>query len=441
MNVARTLEVRGVAILDVCAARLEVAAVRAAGNFFVCVVAGQPHLDVVGLARGKAQVARAQRNNAVGQLELLQQIFGFGSHALELGIGIFGRGKLHHLDLVELVLANDASRVAAGRASLFAEARRERGVPLRQIGSIEHFARMQVGKHDFSGGDKEVVAGNVIRVVFELGKLARAEHGLTLHDDRRPPFFETAGRVRIEEIVDERALKTSACAAEHRETAARELIASIEIEDVQIGAKIPMRLEIEIELARRAPATALGVFAFVFAHRSGVARNVRRSHQNVIELGVDFPALGACLGELFVDLANLLLGSFGLFLFASAHELADFLRSGIAFGLQAFLGGDSLATLLVERREQLGIPWEIAVRHCLGNGFLVIANIANIKHGLALLQVAAARGAPPSVALSPARIARGNRNISPKYSPNAHASCHEPPYLREGCTREGRKQP
>ena len=119
------------------------------------------------------------------------------------------------------VLANDASRVAAGRASLFAEARRARGVPLRQIGSIEHFARMQVGKHDFSGGDKEVVAGNVIRVVFELGKLARAEHGLTLHDDRRPPFFETAGRVRIEEIVDERALTTSACAAEHRETAAR----------------------------------------------------------------------------------------------------------------------------------------------------------------------------------------------------------------------------
>ena len=247
--------------------------------------------------------------------------------------------------------------------------------------------------------------------------------------------------MRIEEIVDERTLKTSACTAEHRETAARKLIASIEIEDVQIGAKIPMGLEIEIELARRAPATALGVFAFVFAHRGGVARNVRRSHQNVIELGVDFLALGACLGELFVDLANLLLGSFGLFLFASAHELADFLRSGIAFGLQAFLSGDSLATLLVERREQLGIPWEIAVRHCLGNGFLVIANIANIKHGLALLQVAAARDAPPSVALSPARIARDNRNISPKYSPNAHASCHAPPYLREGCTREGRKQP
>ena len=86
MNVARALEVRGVAILDVCAARLEVAAVRAAGNFFVCVVAGQPHLDVVGLACGKAQVARAQRNNAVGQLEPLQQIFGFSGHALELGI-------------------------------------------------------------------------------------------------------------------------------------------------------------------------------------------------------------------------------------------------------------------------------------------------------------------------------------------------------------------
>ena len=188
---------------------------------------------------------------------------------------------------------------------------------------------MQVGKHDFSGGDKEVVAGNVIRVVFELGKLARTEHGLTLHDDRRPPFFETAGRVRIEEIVDERALKTSARTAEHRETAARKLIASIEIEDVQIGAKIPMGLEIEIELARRAPAAALGVFAFVFAHRSGVARNVRRSHQNVIELGVDFLALGACLGELFVDLANLLLGSFGLFLLPAPMSLPISLEAAL----------------------------------------------------------------------------------------------------------------
>ena len=296
---------------------------------------------------------------------------------------------------------------------------------------------MQIGKHDFSGRNKEVVAGNVIRVVFEFGKLTRAEHGLALHNDRRPPLFEAAAGVRIQEVVDESALKTGACAAEHRETAARKLIATIEIEDVQIGAKIPMGLEIEIELARRAPATALGVFAFVFAHRSGVARNVRRAHQNVIELGVDFFALGACLGELFVDLANLFLGSFGLFLFASAHELADFLRSGIALGLQAFLGGNSLATLFIERCEQLGIPREIAVRHCLGNGFLVIANIANIKHGLALLQVTATRGAPPSVALSPARIARGNRNISPKYSPNAHASSHAPPRLREGCTRKG----
>ena len=149
----------------------------------------------------------------------------------------------------------------------------------------------------------------MICVVLEFGKLARAEHGLALHDDRRPPLFEAAAGVRVQEVVDERTLEAGACAAEHRETAARKLIATIEIEDVQIGAKIPMGLEIEIELARRAPATALGVFAFVFAHRSGVARNVRRAHQNVIELGVDFFALGACLGELFVDPANLFLAA------------------------------------------------------------------------------------------------------------------------------------
>ena len=147
------------------------------------------------------------------------------------------------------------------------------------------------------------------------------------------------------------ALKTSACAAEHRETAARKLIASIEIEDVQIGAKIPMGLEIEIELARRAPATALGVFAFVFAHRGGVARNVRRCKMS-LSLASTFSRLPSASFSLIGEPVPWQLQPLP---FASAHELADFLRSGIAFGLQAFLGGDSLATLLVERREQLGI--------------------------------------------------------------------------------------
>ena len=59
-RVARTLEVLGVAILDVGAASLEVTAVGAGADLLVGVVARQPNLDVVGLTGREAQVAGAQ---------------------------------------------------------------------------------------------------------------------------------------------------------------------------------------------------------------------------------------------------------------------------------------------------------------------------------------------------------------------------------------------
>src|SRR5262245_45789501 len=49
-------------------ARLEVAAVRAAGDLAIAPLARQPDLNVVRLARGKARIAAAQQHHAVRQL-------------------------------------------------------------------------------------------------------------------------------------------------------------------------------------------------------------------------------------------------------------------------------------------------------------------------------------------------------------------------------------
>ena len=95
---------------------------------------------------------------------------------------------------------------------------------------------MQVGEHDLGGGNQEVVARHVIGIVLELGQLAGTEHGLALHHDRRPPLFETAAGMRIDEVVDERTLKAGAGATEHGETTTRELVATVEIKNVEIGA-------------------------------------------------------------------------------------------------------------------------------------------------------------------------------------------------------------
>ena len=86
--VERVDEARDLAVLAaiarVHAPRLEVAADRAGRNLAVHVLARQPDLDVVGLLRGKAHVAGAQRDDAVMQVEPLQHLLGAGEHALVL---------------------------------------------------------------------------------------------------------------------------------------------------------------------------------------------------------------------------------------------------------------------------------------------------------------------------------------------------------------------
>ena len=66
----------------------------------------------------------------------------------------FRRGDRDQLDLVELVLAEHAARVAAGRARLGAEARRQRGEAERQLGLVEDGFADEVGQRDFGGGDE-----------------------------------------------------------------------------------------------------------------------------------------------------------------------------------------------------------------------------------------------------------------------------------------------
>lgn len=112
------------------------------------------------------------------------------------------------------MLANDAAGIATSGAGLLAEAGGEGGVAARQGIGVEDLTGVQVGEHDLGGGDQEAVARDVIGVVLELGQLARAEHGLTLDDDGRPPLLKTTAGVRIEEEVDE---ARSRRARRHRE--------------------------------------------------------------------------------------------------------------------------------------------------------------------------------------------------------------------------------
>src|SRR5690606_10003718 len=122
----------GVAPTCLHAARLEGLAVGDRGNLAVLALPRQPYFEVMRLRRAEADVTRAQRDDAIRQAEQLENPLGVTGHLLQRGIRIRGLHDLHHLDLVELMLADHAARVLAVGTRLGTEARRVRDVSARQ---------------------------------------------------------------------------------------------------------------------------------------------------------------------------------------------------------------------------------------------------------------------------------------------------------------------
>ena len=90
----------------------------------------------------------------IRQVEALQHFLGAAEHALVLVGRLLRRRDRDELAFRELVLAQHAARVLAGRAGLGAEARRERGEAQRQLVLGEDGLAHEVGQRDFGGGDE-----------------------------------------------------------------------------------------------------------------------------------------------------------------------------------------------------------------------------------------------------------------------------------------------
>ena len=91
-----------------------------------------------------------------------------------LVLGLRRLDEREHLDLVELMDAEDPPRVLAGRARLAAEAGRDPRVADRQIGAVEDLVGVQGGQRHLGGADEEEL------VPFDLVDhlaLAREEAG------------------------------------------------------------------------------------------------------------------------------------------------------------------------------------------------------------------------------------------------------------------------
>ena len=117
-----------------------------------------------------------------------------------------------------------------------------------------------------------------------------------------------------------------------------------------------MSLVFEIELGGNAPAANFGVVVLVGAHGRRIGWHVRRGEQQIVQGAFGGLTLFGKSGDLLVDGAYLVFGSFRLVLLALRHHLADGFRGGIALRLQRLLFGDDRAARLVEFGETRGIP-------------------------------------------------------------------------------------
>src|SRR6201999_1707278 len=117
-------------------------------------LAGHPRLDVVLLRRGGAEVPRGDVHYAVGDPELGPDRLLDGEQSLVLLLGLRGLDEREHLDLVELMHAEDPARVLAGGSGLAAEARREARVAEWQRSAVEDLPGVQRRERDLGGADQ-----------------------------------------------------------------------------------------------------------------------------------------------------------------------------------------------------------------------------------------------------------------------------------------------
>ena len=185
-----------------------------------------------------------------------------------LGVGLLGPRELDQLDLLKLVLADDAARVLARRAGLGAEAGRVGRERDGQPRFVENLVAIEIGDGNLGGGDEPVVVvfelaargglgigiGAAEEVLGKLGQLAGAEERLGVDHERRQHFFVAVLlRVQVEHEADERPLQPRPRAHVDRKPRPAQLGRAFEVENAERFADLPVRFGLEIEFRAARP--------------------------------------------------------------------------------------------------------------------------------------------------------------------------------------------
>ncbi len=146
---------------------------------------------------------------------------------------------------------------------------------------IQRLVAKQIGDRHFGGGrEPEIVILDLEQILLELGKLAGAEQAGGVDQERRQHLgVAVLARVDIQHEVDERPLQLRAHAPVDGKSRAGDFGGTLQVQDAQLRAQVPMRFGFEIELARLAPAADFDVVLGALADRHRFVRNIGNAGQ------------------------------------------------------------------------------------------------------------------------------------------------------------------
>ena len=247
-----------------------------------------------------------------------------------------GVDEAEHLDLVELVHAEDPARVAPRGARLAAEAGREARVAHRQPAAVEDLPRVQRRQRDLARPrEVERVVGEPVDLLLRVGQEAGAVERLLAHEHRRDHRLEAVAAQHLQRPAHERQLEQHEVALEVGEAGAGHARARLHVD--------PRAAQLEVVLRRSRPRLAALVEDLVLVGRGRVGRVGQRG-----ELGVE-------LGLHAVELLAQRLAARG-----DRLHRGDRLRGVLA----RLLGrGDRLRRLVLLRLDPLGLGQQLAPPH------------------------------------------------------------------------------
>ena len=271
------------------------------------------------------------------------------------------------------MLADDTTSITTGGACFTAEAWAERTVFHWQIFFAEDLVAMIVGDRNLCSWDQIVVGVLKMEHIFcEFWQLTGAEIRRTVgHVWRDELGIAVLVGVHIDHERNDRAFETGSQTFVEGETAAGNFCSTVEIENVEVDAEIPVCFWFKIKFAWFAPDAfnAIIVFAAVWNVVGWHVWNADNEITHFFFKGIlafveDF--------DLFVDGRNFRHQIVGAF--AVALALTNFLALRVALALQLFDLRDDFAMLFICGQKWLHVNFFAATADSLSDAFWFFAH-------------------------------------------------------------------